>query len=56
MTGDDDVIERIEALAQPGDVYPALTRSYGLEYARAIIRWANAAERELAALSEEVRA
>lgn len=29
------------------DLYPRLTRLYGLEYAKAIIRWAKAAEREL---------
>ena len=43
----------LEAMAgrRSGDLYPRLTRLYGLEYANAIIRWAKAAERELAAAS-----
>jgi PadR family transcriptional regulator, regulatory protein AphA len=40
-------IEAIDAEAR-GDRYAKLTRLYGLEYAKAIIRWAKAAERELA--------
>jgi DNA-binding PadR family transcriptional regulator len=39
-------LEAIEAHRRD-DLYPHLTRLYGLEYAKAIIRWANAAEREL---------
>jgi PadR family transcriptional regulator AphA len=31
------------------DLFPSLTRRYGFEYADAVIRWARAAERELAA-------
>ncbi|HET8651483.1 MAG TPA: PadR family transcriptional regulator [Gaiellaceae bacterium] len=30
-----------------GDLFPRLTRLYGLEYAKAVIRWAQAAERDL---------
>lgn len=39
----------IEAIDAEGrdDLYPRLTRLYGLEYAKAIIRWTRAAEREL---------
>lgn len=44
------VLEEIESRRRPDDVYPRLTRLYGLEYANAIIRWAKAAERELAAV------
>jgi PadR family transcriptional regulator AphA len=40
-------IEAIDA-ERDDDLYPRLTRLYGLEYAKAIIRWAKAAERELA--------
>ena len=40
-------IEAIDAVRQD-DLYPRLTRLYGLEYAKGIIRWAKAAERELA--------
>jgi PadR family transcriptional regulator, regulatory protein AphA len=40
-------IEAIDA-EREDDLYPRLTRLYGLEYAKAIIRWAKAAERELA--------
>jgi DNA-binding PadR family transcriptional regulator len=46
-------LEAIEARGTD-DVYPHLTRLYGLEYAKAIIRWAKAAERKLA--SAEARA
>jgi DNA-binding PadR family transcriptional regulator len=35
------------------DRFPALTRRYGFEYADAVIRWARAAERELAAARTE---
>jgi PadR family transcriptional regulator AphA len=42
-------LEAIDA-ERSDDVYPRLTRLYGLEYAKAIIRWAKAAERELAAV------
>ena len=41
-------IEAIDAEGRDA-LYPRLTRLYGLEYAKAIIRWAAAAERELAA-------
>jgi PadR family transcriptional regulator, regulatory protein AphA len=44
------VLEEKEADGRHGDLYPHLTRLYGLEYANAIIRWAKAAERELAAV------
>jgi PadR family transcriptional regulator, regulatory protein AphA len=46
----------LEAMDAEGrdDLYPWLTRLYGLEYAKAIIRWAKAAERALA--EAEVRA
>lgn len=40
-------IEAIDAEARE-DIYAGLTRLYGLEYAKAIIRWAKAAERALA--------
>jgi DNA-binding PadR family transcriptional regulator len=45
----DELLE-IEARASrtPGDRFPALTRRYGLEYADALIRWAEWAEQELA--------
>lgn len=39
-------IEAIDAEARE-DLYARLTRMYGLEYAKAIIRWAKAAERAL---------
>jgi PadR family transcriptional regulator, regulatory protein AphA len=42
-------LEAIDA-ERADDFYPRLTRLYGLEYAKAIIRWARAAERELAAV------
>ena len=42
-------LEAIDATASD-DLYPRLTRLYGLEYAKAIIRWAKAAERELASV------
>ena len=41
-------IEAIDSERQD-DVYPRLTRLYGLEYAKAIIRWAKAAEHALTA-------
>ena len=41
-------LEEIDARAGgPGDFHAALTRRYGLAHARAVIAWANAAEREL---------
>jgi DNA-binding PadR family transcriptional regulator len=46
-------LEEIEA-NRSGDLYPRLTRLYGLEYAKAIIRWTKAVERELT--SVEARA
>ena len=41
--------EELEAIegSRPGDLYPRLTRLYGLEYAKAIIRWTKIVEREL---------
>jgi PadR family transcriptional regulator, regulatory protein AphA len=42
-------LEAIEAHGRD-DLYPHLTRLYGLEYAKAIIRWAKAAERKLASI------
>ena len=44
-----DDLERMEAEAGEGpkDAYPALTRAYGLEYARALIRWTKLVERRL---------
>ena len=44
-----DLLE-IEARAShtPEDRFPALTRRYGLEYADALIRWAEWAEGQLA--------
>jgi DNA-binding PadR family transcriptional regulator len=48
-------LEEIEARTSD-DLYPRLTRLYGLEYANAIIRWAKAAERELASVGEGARA
>jgi DNA-binding PadR family transcriptional regulator len=42
-------LEAIEARGRD-DLYPHLTRLYGLEYAKAIIRWAKAAERKLASI------
>jgi PadR family transcriptional regulator, regulatory protein AphA len=41
-----DELEAIEA-SRSGDLYPRLTRLYGLEYAKAIIRWTKIVEREL---------
>ena len=41
-------LEAIDA-ERSDDFYPRLTRLYGLEYAKAIIRWAKTAERQLAA-------
>jgi hypothetical protein len=44
-------LERIEAAAGgsgPEDFHPSLTRAYGLEYARALIRWTKIAERRIA--------
>ena len=37
-----------ESRHDEADRFPRLTRQYGLEYADAVIRWARAAERELA--------
>lgn len=46
------VLEEIEARADPDHLHSALTRGWGLEYAKAFIRWAKQAERDLAARSE----
>jgi DNA-binding PadR family transcriptional regulator len=46
------ILEEIDARADPGHLHSALTRGWGLEYAKAFIRWAKRAERELAARSE----
>jgi PadR family transcriptional regulator AphA len=42
-------LDRIEAHTPPGeaDFFPSLTRAYGREWARAMARWARAAERAL---------
>jgi PadR family transcriptional regulator, regulatory protein AphA len=42
-------LDRIEAHTPPGeaDFYPSLTRLYGREWARAMVRWANATERAI---------
>jgi DNA-binding PadR family transcriptional regulator len=40
-------MDRFEAEADPQDVYTALTRAWGREYAAAVIRWARAAEGQL---------
>ena len=42
-------MDRFEAEADPDDVYTALTRAWGREYAHAVIRWARAAEARLRA-------
>jgi len=41
-------LEELEADPARDDLYEALTRRWGLEYAAAVIRWAKRAERELA--------
>jgi PadR family transcriptional regulator AphA len=46
------ILEEIEARADPSHLHSALTRGWGLEYAKAFTRWAKRAERELAARSE----
>jgi PadR family transcriptional regulator, regulatory protein AphA len=46
------ILEEIDARADPAHLHSALTRGWGLEYAKAFIRWAKQAERELAARSE----
>jgi PadR family transcriptional regulator AphA len=45
-----DDLERIDVEASDGpeDFYPSLTRAYGLEYARALIRWTKLVERRIA--------
>jgi hypothetical protein len=42
-------LDRIEEHTLPGeaDFYPNLTRLYGREWARAMVRWANATERAI---------
>ena len=45
-----DELDRFDAEADPGDVYSALTRAWGREYAAAVIRWARAAEAQLRAI------
>src|SRR5438034_8075809 len=40
-------MDRFEAEADPADLYTALTRAWGREYANAVIRWARAAEAQL---------
>jgi DNA-binding PadR family transcriptional regulator len=47
-----DELEAIEA-NHSGDLYPRLTRLYGLEYAKAIIRWTKIVERELASVKAQ---
>ena len=46
------ILEQIEAKEGSGHLHSALTRGWGLEYARAFIRWSKQAERALAARSE----
>lgn len=45
------VLEEIEARADPDHLHSVLTRGWGLEYAKAFIRWAKQAEHDLAARS-----
>jgi PadR family transcriptional regulator AphA len=40
-------MDRFEAEADPADLYTALTRAWGREYADAVIRWARASEAQL---------
>jgi DNA-binding PadR family transcriptional regulator len=42
-------LDRIEARTAPGDAdfFPSLTRAYGRDWARAMVRWARAAERAI---------
>jgi PadR family transcriptional regulator, regulatory protein AphA len=40
-------MDRFEAAADPDDLYTALTREWGREYAAAVIRWARKAEAQL---------
>jgi DNA-binding PadR family transcriptional regulator len=40
-------MDRFEAEADPRDLYTALTRAWGREYANAVIRWTRAAEAQL---------
>ena len=39
-----ETLEAVEAEADPADLYPALTRRWGMEYAGAVIRWAKEVE------------
>jgi DNA-binding PadR family transcriptional regulator len=39
-----DALETIEAEADPAELYSALTRRWGIEYAEAVIRWARETE------------
>ena len=53
----DAVLTAIDEATPPdGDFFPELTRRYGHEHARALIRWARAAERDLEARSSRRRA
>jgi PadR family transcriptional regulator AphA len=40
-------MDRFEAEADPADLYSALTRAWGREYAAAVVRWAREAEARL---------
>ena len=42
-----ETMDRYESEADPEDLYTALTRAWGREYAGAVIRWARAAETRL---------
>jgi DNA-binding PadR family transcriptional regulator len=46
------ILEEIESRDDPTHLHSALTRGWGLEYAKAFIRWAKQAERELLARGE----
>jgi DNA-binding PadR family transcriptional regulator len=47
-----EALRTIEAEADPDELYPALTRRWGTEYAEAVIRWARATEEALATAGE----
>ena len=47
-----ETLEEIDSQADPNDLYPGLTRRWGLEYADAVIRWARETEDLLARAGE----
>src|SRR2546428_6875353 len=47
-----ETLEDTDSQADPTDLYPALTRRWGLEYADAVIRWAHETEDLLARAGE----